>query len=77
MDAGALAFNLVQRKSLQLSLNEPLDVAPWFPPRDNIYVFRISVEVDFPNKARATSNAIDAGVLLVCVFLCALLCVFV
>lgn len=60
VDAGALAFNLVQRKSLQLSLNEPLDVAPWFPPRDNIYVFRISVEVDFPNKARATSNAIDA-----------------
>jgi len=60
---GALAFNLVQRKSLQLSLNEPLDVAPWFPPRDNVYIFQITVEVDFPNKARATSNPIDAELL--------------
>ena len=60
VDAGALAFNLVQRKSLQISLNEPLDVAPWFPPRENIYIFRISAEADFPNKARATNNAIDA-----------------
>ena len=60
MAPGALAFNLVQRKSLQLSLNEPLDVAPWFPPREDVYVHRIVVEVDFPNKARATNNAIDA-----------------
>jgi vesicle-fusing ATPase len=60
VSSGSLAFNLVQRKTLQLSLNEPLDVAPWFPPRDNIYIYRISIEVDFPNKARATADAIDA-----------------
>jgi vesicle-fusing ATPase len=58
---GALAFNLVQRKSLQLSLNEPLQVQPWFPPRESVYIHRIAVEADFPNKARATNNAIDAA----------------
>ena len=60
VEAGALAFNLVQRKSLQLSLNEPLSVAPWFPPRENVFVCKLRVEADFPNKARATTNPVDA-----------------
>jgi hypothetical protein len=57
---GSLAFNLVQRKTLALSLNEPLAVEAWFAPKDNIHVTRIAMEADFPSKARATSDAIDA-----------------
>lgn len=57
---GQLAFNLVQRKTLSLSLNEPLDVSPWFPSQDGIHIARIGAEVDFPNKARATADPIDA-----------------
>ena len=55
-----LAFNLVQRKTLALSLNEPLTVEAWFLPNENIHISRIAMEADFPSKARATSDPIDA-----------------
>eukprot|EP00285_Hemiselmis_virescens_P016995 CAMPEP_0173380742 /NCGR_PEP_ID=MMETSP1356-20130122/3373_1 /TAXON_ID=77927 ORGANISM="Hemiselmis virescens, Strain PCC157" /NCGR_SAMPLE_ID=MMETSP1356 /ASSEMBLY_ACC=CAM_ASM_000847 /LENGTH=739 /DNA_ID=CAMNT_0014334443 /DNA_START=165 /DNA_END=2384 /DNA_ORIENTATION=- len=57
---GSIAFNLVQRKTLSLSLNESLTVEPWRAPSDNVHVSKIVVEVDFPNKASQSQNPIDA-----------------
>mmetsp|Transcript_33024 Transcript_33024/g.77233 ORF Transcript_33024/g.77233 Transcript_33024/m.77233 type:complete len:741 (-) Transcript_33024:143-2365(-) len=57
---GSIAFNLVQRKTLSLSLNEPLMVEPWRAPADNVHISKLVVEVDFPNKASQSQNPIDA-----------------
>ena len=35
-------------------------MTPWFAPRDNIFISRMAVEVDFPNKASQNNNPIDA-----------------
>jgi hypothetical protein len=53
---GSIAFNLIQRKTLTLGLNEPLAVSVWFPPSDNIHLTRMSVEVDFAVKKQVCLN---------------------
>ena len=50
---GSIAFNLIQRKTLSLGLNEPLAVSLWFPPPDNIHLTRMSAEVDSAVKKQA------------------------
>ncbi len=51
---GSIAFNLIQRKTLSLGLNEALSVTPWFPPNDNIHLTRMGVEVDFAVKKQVS-----------------------
>jgi len=51
---GLIGFSSVQRRFVQLSLNEPVDVSPYSPPADDstIYLSTLTLEVDFLIKNR-------------------------
>ena len=60
MTKGSLGFNQIQRKICALSLNADLNADVFDPPANNFMINSVAFTVDFPNKASATSDSIDA-----------------
>jgi len=50
--SGLMGFSSVQRRFAQLALNEPLEVIPFIPKVENIYLYNVILEVDFLVKGR-------------------------
>lgn len=57
---GFIGFSSIQRRFVQLSLNEPLEITAFVPKLETIYLSRTVVDVDFLVKAKKTNDEYKA-----------------
>jgi len=57
---GFIGFSSIQRRFVQLSLNEPVEANSYIPRLDNIYLMHTVVDVDFLVKAKKTNDEYKA-----------------
>jgi len=57
---GQMGFSSIQRRFVQLSLNEPLEVSSYVPKLDTIYLMNLALDVDFLIKAKKTNDEYKA-----------------
>ncbi len=57
MKPGFIGMNQVHRRFVEVSLNEPVDAAPYqIPNEENAYLGKLTLEVDFLSKTKKTND---------------------
>lgn len=66
MAAGQVGFSMMHRRWAEISLGEDIEVTQWDPARErdpNVYVGKLTVEVDFVMKNRQVPDAFDTDLM--------------
>ena len=66
MTKGQVGFSAMHRRWAEVALNEDLEVAPWDPARErdpNVFLGKLTIEVDFVLKNRSVPDAFDTDLM--------------